>query len=146
MLQCECSRRTVKSYILAITPPARESLRKWKSAAVAGEKRSISTVPNSPVDHAPPVSSIFFFTGWPLLPAANRRRAARRVGRSAALQLRRTGIARVPRQRRRGVFGSVLGAGGRRVLRSGGRGRVLPGIDHPIIGFRRAHSASAFLP
>src|ERR1035438_1127924 len=48
-----------------MTPPVRESCLKWNWAAVPGLKRLIRMVPNSPVDHAPPISSMDFFTGLP---------------------------------------------------------------------------------
>src|ERR1019366_6356126 len=67
VVQGEVSWGTSKSYILAITPPARESRRKWKVAPVAGLKRFTSTVPNSPVLHAPPVSSTFLTVFFPLI-------------------------------------------------------------------------------
>src|SRR5947209_1283491 len=65
MDQWEFSRRTEKSYTFVLIPLTRVSRIYLKSAAVAGEKRSIRTVPNSPVDQAPPVSSNVFL-GFPL--------------------------------------------------------------------------------
>src|ERR1035438_5308204 len=47
------------------TIPGKESWRKWNWAAVPGLKRLIRMVPNSPVDHAPPVSSMDFLNGLP---------------------------------------------------------------------------------
>src|ERR1022692_2897716 len=53
-----------KKKILAMTPPGRDSWRTRNVVPLPGEKRFTSTVPNSPVLHAPPLSSsclIFFF-------------------------------------------------------------------------------------